>query len=161
MMADTLLSSLVGDVRATSDVFSPQTPDDSVVQVILSALRHLSLKGLNLRVVGTDPTTWAIATPDISDLMHPVRAIIALQAKILALKSIPLKRLKITGLDQEFNTEQAKEDEAALDEMLTSYVLNEEGHPLTMTEYDVLGNPGILFRTIDPVLFPTANPLIQ
>lgn len=161
-MATTLLTELVEDVKASSMIFAGATSDDQIVRYVVMGLRELVSKGLTL--VLNDKTAWdevGIVNPDISAFLHPLRAIIALQAKILALKANPLKQYKITGMDQVFNTDQVGQEEDSLNRMLIDYYADVNPQAFTQTEYDVIGSTDVHLRTLRNVLAPSPIPLFN
>jgi hypothetical protein len=147
-----MMIELVGRVKRSSMMFDGMS-DEAVAALILDAIEEIAGKGVPITL--TSAPTWQ----DI-DIINPapnatMRSIIVLQTKVLALNGNPLVVLDITGLRQVFNVAQAAAEENRLDRMITDYAMEQFPGLYTMTEYDVLGDPGIKIRTLKSLIFPS------
>ena len=157
-MATTLLLDLVPTVRRSTSFFDDLT-DEAIVGIILDSLDTLQAEGINFVMdpMGTTPLTAGFITPALTPLL---RSIIRLQAKVLALKSIPVSDLAITGMRVAINADQILQDQDDLQELINAYTMDIDPRAFVMNEYDVLGSPAIQLRTLKSVLFPSNPPII-
>lgn len=143
---------LVARVKRSSLMFDGMS-DDAVAALILDAIEEISAKGVPIHI--SNAARWQdlnIIAPADSPT---IRTIITLQTKVLALNGNPLVSLDITGLKQVFNVAQASAEENKLDRMLSDYAMDQAPWLFSMTEYDVLGDPGIKIRTLRSLIFPS------